>query len=123
MKVVIYTRDMEPITIIDLPLWALEEGERRTFVQVALMDEVRLEPLSIEDGKSMTARCVSLQFHPIRFRDRRSWLVTTCDEELALALAPAWLPGQQRSINEYRSTIRRLSGALIDALARGPGGH
>jgi len=28
VNVVLYTRDMEPVTVIDLPLWALEQGEK-----------------------------------------------------------------------------------------------
>lgn len=124
MNVVIYTRDMEPITIIDLPMWALEAGERRAFVQVAVTDPVRLEPTSeFVQIQAITARAVTLEFNPIRFGAVRSWMITTRDEELAMLLRPSWLPGQRGSINQYERTVRDLSRMLIDTLSRGVEGN
>lgn len=121
MNVVIYTRDMEPITIIDLPMWALEAGERRMFVSLGIVDEVKLA--NARDPVDVTARTITLEFTLIRLGDVRSWLITTRDDELALLLRPSWLPGQRRKINEYERNNRRLASMLLDVLARGVGGH
>ena len=37
MKVVLYTTDFEPITILELPLWLLEQLERQGVIRVAVM--------------------------------------------------------------------------------------
>lgn len=124
MNVVLYTRDMEPITIIDLPMWALEQGERQRIVWVAVMDRLPAlsdpSPINIE---SLKMRTVSLHFHRITLREKRGWMILVDDEETALELTPSWLPGQQRRINDHRRSIRQLATALLDTLARGAGGH
>lgn len=117
MNIVLYTRDMEPITVIDLPLWALEHGENLGYVQVAVMDPPTWcnpgEPVGVDH---ITARRFILNFIPIRLRDKRSWLVMVDDDVLALMLRPSWLPGQQGKINDYKRTTRELSRALLDVL-------
>ncbi len=127
MNVVLYTRDFEPITIIDLPMWALEHGERLRYVGVEVMDPIsdtHLLPLEPpEPLPLLQARRVNLEFHPIRMPDKRSWLITVDDDVLALKLKPSWLPGQRGAINEYERTTRNLSRMLIDVLARGVRGH
>lgn len=124
MNVVIYTRDMEPITVIDLPKWALDVGEKRRFVQVAVTDPVTsLEHLRSEDINQLRSYVVTLEFCPITLRKAHSWVIVADDDILALKLHPAWLPGQQRQINEFRRINRELSAALLSVLARGVGGH
>ena len=125
MNVVLYTRDFEPITIIDLPMWALEHGERLRFVRVATMEppsfssKSSLEPIPL--AKEVI---VTLEFHPIlRPPHKRSWLITVDDDVLALKLKPSWLPGQRGAINQYERATRELSLALLNVLARGVGGH
>lgn len=125
MNVVLYTRDMEPITIIDLPLWALKHGERLGFVQIEHIDSVTMNRLEKGDPviQGMVARRITLEFIPIRLQDKRSWLVMVDDEALALELLPGWLPGQRKSINAYERSISSLAKALLETLARGAGGH
>lgn len=126
MNIVLYTRDMEPITVIDLPMWALEHGERLGFVRLAMMDPPlgfmgSGEPIAAIE--SLKRRTVTLEFQPIRLHDKRSWLITVDDEVLALNLKPSWLPGQRGTINGYERTARTLSHMLIDVLARGARGY
>ncbi len=124
MNVVLYTRDMEPITVIDLPMWALEAGDRRGIVALPVMPPVPLKFLDQgEPIPTLKARAVWLEFHRIRLRDSQSWIVTVNDDELALTLKPAWLPGQRAKINQYEDNTRRLSAMLLDVLAKGLGGH
>lgn len=124
MNVVLYTRDMEPITVIDLPLWALEQGEKLNHIQVAVMDPVPLPgPGERALVDRMMARSVTLEFTPIRLGYKRSWLVIVNDDVLALKLTPSWLPGQRAKINQYESETKKLAGMLLDVLSRGVGGH
>lgn len=116
MNIVLYTRDMEPITIIDLPMWAIEMGESQRFVRVA----VPMRPMtSCPLNEPMRLRCrkVDLEFHKmINMNRRTSWFVTVHDEETALMLTPSWLPGQRGAINKYERGIKDLSSMLLMAL-------
>ena len=123
MNVVIYTRDMEPITIVDLPLHCLEFGERQRVVRVAIEDEIPLVPPDAGAPMAPALRTVSLMFTQLQMPGKRAWIIQTLDDELALLLRPSWLPGQRRKINEYERNNRRLATMLLDVLARGVGGH
>lgn len=130
MNVVIYTRDMEPITVIDLPMWALEFGERMDYVRVALPNDVVMATPASETWKEAEAkmRVVTLEFVAIRLARGhhdpvRRWLIVADDDELALALRPSWLPGQRRKVNEYERANRELATLLLNTLAHGAGGH
>ena len=37
MNVVLYTTDLEPITILDLPLWLMEQLEKQGAIRVAVL--------------------------------------------------------------------------------------
>lgn len=122
MNVVIYTQDMEPITIIDLPLAAIQFGLKRQF----LMLPVPIPFQMIQDGGAriddLVIRTVALEFNELRMPNgQTSWIVVTQDEEVALMLRPAWLPGQRGAINDYEGVIRRLRDALLLAVVRGMG--
>jgi hypothetical protein len=125
MNVVIYSKDMEPITVIDLPMWAIEAGERRSFVAVAVMGKLDYAPpIGPEAPVSYPPlRQVTLEFVPIIMGAHRSSIIVTRDEELAMLLRPEWLPGQRGKISDYKRQTRELSMALLDVLARGVGGH
>ena len=125
MNVVIYTRGLEPITIIDLPMWAIEMGEKRQVVRVEITDEIPTLPSVRYDIplESYRFRSVALEFHKMRFFDAESHLITTRDEEFALLLKPSWLPGQRGAINTYEKRIRNLSEVLLRTLGNGMGGH
>lgn len=120
MNVVLYTRDMEPITVIDLPMWALEAAERRDMIRLAVMDPIPFASLSVLDPlPSATLTTVGLQFHRMRLPGgRNSWLVTVDNDEVALKLKPAWLPGQRARINEYEKTTRQLASMLLGVLSQ-----
>lgn len=120
MNVVLYTKDMEPITVIDLPMWALELAERQGIVRLAVPDEVR----TFAEFGSAHCWIVSLEFHRLLMPSgSQGWIVTVDNDELALKMRPSWLPGQRGQINDYESVTRSLCSMLRDVLARGVGGH
>lgn len=122
MNIVIYARqDMQPITVIDLPMRLIEMGAERGCVQIAVM-----EPLSLaverDFSESLRRWTVSLTFHRLVMLDQKTWFITTDDEEAALLLKPDWLPGQRGRINQLQMERDQMAKALVKALTRGLGG-
>lgn len=108
MRVVIYTRGFEPITVIDVPLRYIELGRKYGQFRVA----VPSAPLTLAN---LSAQPVHLDFRVVDIRvERLSWfgdrkdVLIADDDELALLLTPSWLPGQQGEINAYERRIRTL---------------
>jgi hypothetical protein len=117
VNVVIYTRDFEPITVLDLPLWLLEKMEQQGRVRVAVMrpptwtggeEPVKDEPYT---------ETVVLECFRLRWSDgTQKPIIVTQDDELALALKPDWLPGQRAQVNSYKDTINFLVQQLKRAI-------
>jgi hypothetical protein len=103
MNVVIYTKHFEPITVIDLPLWLLDDMERKGGVKLALPPR---------EGSDSMCTC-TLLLKNIRWLDGTvKPILITLDEEVTLMLKPDWLPGQRATINLYLEYIRGLSKRL-----------
>ncbi len=123
MNVVLYTTDFEPITIIDLPLWLLEQLERQGSVRVAVMRPLSMPDLKVGDsvpvGSVEGPQCVTIYCEKLRWRtgDTKTILVTS-DEELAMTLRPEWLPGQRATVGGYQRAIRMLQDQLIKAMRK-----
>lgn len=118
MRIVIYTRDFEPITVIDLPMWAVEQlHEQRTLLVAVLMPIRYFEGHYPDMGENLT---VCLTVERIKWIDRspRNVIVAE-DDTMALKLKPSWLPGQQAAINAYEDMNRALANALMKALRHG----
>ena len=116
MNVVLYTVDFEPITVLDLPFWLIEQMERQGSIRIALQEPPRhtddSTPVVDISGKTVTISCYRL-----RWRDGTTKTVlVTPDEELALMLKPEWLAGQRGQINTYKTTIFQLTESLYKAL-------
>lgn len=121
MNVVLYTRDMEPITVIDIPVHLIERGKCDRiqlpvfYEPTPLFSEWRAnQPLS-----PAAFRNVTLEFHKLILppEGKVSWIVMTGDEVLALRLRPSWLPGQRSKINDYERVTQDLVFLLIKALS------
>lgn len=118
MNVVLYTQDMEPITILELPLWLLEQLERFGAVRIAVQPPINLsaEPSNLiyEHPKTVTIFCERL-----RWRDGTTkTILITPNDELALTLKPSWLPGQTGTIQGYQRNLRYLTDQLIKAMRK-----
>lgn len=95
MYAVLYTQQLEPITVILLRpyLWRmLLSGQR---VRLPIVSPVTIEsmrnPLSV-----VPLRCAEIWGEPLRRRDHEALMVFCDDEELALALRSDLLPGQRK---------------------------
>jgi hypothetical protein len=118
MNIVLYTTDLEPITILDLPLWLLEQLEKQGAIRIAV-----LMPPKWTDEKTPVLDCsmptVTIYCEKLRWRDNAvKRILVTPDEELALGLRPEWLPGQRASIQGYQKVIRHLTEQLIKAMRK-----
>ncbi len=110
MRVVLYTPDFEPITVLDLPLWLLERMEQQGGARVAVMPRLTPELLQSDEPISEPKlETVDILCEKLRWRDGTlKPILVTPSEELALSLRPEWLPGQQQAINFYKRTIYGL---------------
>jgi hypothetical protein len=114
MQVVLYTTDFEPITILDLPQWLLDQMERNGGARIA----VSLPPEMVEekgvDLAKYVPETVLIFCEKLRWRDDTlKTILVTPNEELALSLRPYWLPGQRQAVNHYKDVIRQLHEQLI----------
>jgi hypothetical protein len=118
MNVVLYTPDLEPITILELPLWLLEQLEKQGAVRIAVMKP----PRWVEESQSTTfdmPETVTVYCERLRWRDGSTKLILiTPDDELALTLKPEWLPGQRAAVQSYRAYIRHLTEQLIKVMRK-----
>lgn len=123
MRVVLYTKDLEPITIIEMPLWLLEQVERVGMVKVAVREPLQkllaLEPQDLKPPETLDIYCEKL-----RWRDGTLKPILVVDnDELALALNPEWLPGQLQAIKWYESAISQLVDTLKQKFKKGDLDH
>lgn len=117
MNVVLYTRDFEPITILDLPVWLLDRMEQQGRVRVAVKPPVQLpepeQPVQLEaDLQTVVLECLRIRWTDGNYKT----IIVTQDDELALALKPDWLPGQRAQVNNYKETITNLVNMLKKAM-------
>lgn len=104
MNVIIYTRDFEPITSIDLPLDIIEAAERDGAIGLALRNKV-------DPDKTLTLpKIINVECRKIIWVDgsTKSVLLTE-EEEDALMLKPEWLVGQRAVIKSYERTLKILT--------------
>ena len=120
MNVVLYTEDFEPITVLNLPLWLLEQLEKQGAVRVAVMRPIQLTPSTgIPVGSVEGNQVVTIYCEKLRWKDGTTKpILITRDEELALTLRPEWLPGQRAAVQSYHKTIRQLTDNLIRAMRK-----
>ena len=119
MNVVLYTQDFEPITVLDLPTWLLEQMERQGAVRVAVMRPVMKMTESVPVGSVEGPDVVTIYCERLRWKDGTvKPVLVTDDEELALTLRPEWLPGQRQAIHSYKAVIRGLTDQLVRAMRK-----
>ena len=119
VTVVLYTNDFEPITVLDLPQWLLEQLERQGAVRVAVLRPVQFERANIPVGSVEGPQVVTIYCERLRWKDGTvKPILVTDDEELALTLRPEWLPGQRQRVQSYQQAIRGLTDSLVKAMRK-----
>lgn len=117
MRVVIYAPDFEPITVVELPEFAVEYLEK--YGRVSL----RVLPPPMEMMLSAGAMPAAATFHQVdiwaeklRFPRGEHLMLFTRDDEMALLLKAAFLPGQRSALRDAER--RAFARGFLDALQR-----
>ena len=99
---VLYTDDMEPITVLQLSPLARDMLIKRGYVALHVLEPVSLMP---EVLPATEVRCRKLVISAEMFyrNDKKHLMLFTGDEETALLLRSAFLPGQRRGLDEQRA--------------------
>jgi hypothetical protein len=122
MRAVLYTHDLEPITVIDLKPWAhefiLSQGSVRMAVHrpaAAMLSHANASP-----SEQIDAWFVEITAEVIRRGRYESIMLFTHNEEAALLLKSELLPGQIRdSRDAQKESFARGFMHAIDSLGRG----
>ncbi len=119
MNIVLYTPELEPITILDLPVWLLDQLEKQGAVRIAVLEPPSFvnKQTPVPDThniRTVTVFCEKLRWH----NNQTKTILITPDDELALTLKPEWLPGQRAAINGYKAAISHLTDQLIKAMRK-----
>jgi hypothetical protein len=121
MRVVLYADDMEPITVIDLPEFAEGYITKHGMVRLAVQMPPMLSALMANQAPSFTDGLRTVTIFGERFirHGREQMMLFTRDEESALLLKCAFLPGQQSELQQReRGAFAR---GFLDALMRAGG--
>jgi hypothetical protein len=116
-QAVIYTSDMEPITVIDMKPWYWEFLYRHTMINLAIVDSTRLS--NDADFIYQQPRYISV-YADILYRSNEMFMLLRVEDEVtALLLEPGILPGQRRMFNEEKK--KAFARGVIEALMMGCG--
>lgn len=115
MNVVIYSnRDVEPITVVSLPQWAMDRLKDGEPILVPVPQRLTPVPWGTYPAMIEPLRVATIWAESF-YRNREiAWLIFTDSDELALELQSDVLPGQRAAYkDEYK---RGFINALISAL-------
>lgn len=107
MRTVLYTHDLIPITVLDLPKHALEILHERGSVRLATQPPIqtRYDPEAARVAlQHLRIEIVTITAEPLVRGRAEAWMLFTRDEESALALKAAFLPGQAREVRDREAT-------------------
>jgi len=114
---VLYTYDMEPITVIQLRPGTVEFLARHGHVTLAVHPQMSTSYLyNCSAPAELKFHRVTIAAEVLRLRDKKHLMLFTHDEESALLLKSAFLPGQQREVQEVRK--HGFAAGFLDALTR-----
>jgi hypothetical protein len=117
MRVVLYTRDFEPITVLEIPMWLLDQLEKQGTIKIAVAPTLKSLAETFSQEMPPMPEVIDIYCRKLRWEDGTlKTILITNNDELALALRPEWLPGQQQAINWYHRTIHGLVDQLHKAM-------
>ena len=99
-RAVLYTRELEPITVIDVSAWLWEMLVQQGRARLPVYEKLTQHPAP------HLFRIVDIHAELFRYRDAATLMLFVDDEELALALRSSFLPGQQAAVKEVRGRAR-----------------
>lgn len=100
MNTILYTADLEPITVIDLTMDQLKSAEDNGGIKLVIKTG---DPDNEYEDKTCVVFCRYIEVEGVR-----KPIFITPDEEVALIMKPEWLPGQVYTFNTHRKMIDKL---------------
>lgn len=94
MNAVLYTHQLEPITVVDIPMWLWERLAQGQSIRLAVMEQPSLVACDAPPTYS-PPKMVEIFGERIRRREHETLMLFTADEENALLLKAEFLPGQR----------------------------
>jgi hypothetical protein len=115
MQAVLYTHALEPITVVDIPIWLWDRLLAGEVIRLAVQEPPKLVP-SFESVVNTKLRIVNIFGERIRRREHEALMLFTSDEESALILKADFLPGQRGELQsrERRAFAKGFIKALYD---------
>jgi hypothetical protein len=113
MNLVLYSAvDMSPITILPVPMWAIDMLEARQYVSFPVFGQPHLSP----PGDPVPEKCITVTVwaEPIWRKNLKTLMLFTNMDVEALMLEPGYLPGQVRDVQlrERGAFLRGFIAAL-----------
>lgn len=117
MRVVLYANDFEPITVLELDVRQMQFIEKHRMINLPVITPPQTRALSIADRPTLqTIKMVTIYPETFVRNGQKHTMLFTRDEESALLLKCAFLPGQQSGLQE-RERKAYFDGVLF-ALSR-----
>lgn len=111
-QAVIYTSDMEPITVINMKPWYWEFLYKHTMINLAIVDSPRVSYDA--DFIYQQPRYIAVYADMLYRHNEMFMLLRVEDEVTALLLEPGILPGQRRMFNEEKK--KAFARGFLEAL-------
>ena len=97
VNTVLYTHDMEPITVLQLPQRSIDYLRETGMVRLAVANPANFLRIPTDPLEPFDSYIVTITMDVIRKGYQTYPILLTHDEESALLLRSAFLPGQQRA--------------------------
>lgn len=102
MRAVLYTKDFEPITVIELSRWTADFLLKRHYVVLPVRERLTQfkihEPIDLAGSMVKLVRIRAERF--VKDKDHEALVLFTDDDEHALLLEAAFLPGQRQGLKD-----------------------
>jgi hypothetical protein len=114
MRAVLYASDFEPITVIDLPEFAMEYLEKYRFVRLPVLRPPQTTPWDEASMPEPNFPLVKIWAERLRHPRGEHLMLFTEDEEMALLLKSTFLPGQRSALHDVER--RAFAQGFLNAL-------
>lgn len=125
MKAVLYTTQLEPITVLDVPMFLWQRLEKREVIRLPVLSPVETQVV-YQSPSNQTQEFHMVEIFAEKFRryEHEALMLFTYNEEYALRLQASFLAGQLQEVQDLQATAHARG--FVDAwqrLINGMGGE